>query len=135
MSKENVEVIRRLFDAFNRQDANAAADLWTTDGEWSPAYIGGGLLEGTVFRGQNGLAEFVKLQSETWESVVAQPVEIRDLGERVLVEVRLSVVGRASGIPVDRVTWNVFELRNGKAATGRVYISKEEALTAVGLEE
>jgi ketosteroid isomerase-like protein len=120
MSQENVEIVRRLFVAFNRQHAGAVGELWTSDAEWAPAYIGGGLLEGAVFRGRKGVVEFVQLQSETWESVVAEPVEIRDFGEQVLAEVRLRAVGRASGTPVERVTWNVFELRNGKAATGKV---------------
>ncbi len=135
MSQESVEVIGRLFDAFNRQDAKAACELWATDGEWWPAYIGGGLMEGAVFRGHEGLVEFVEMQPETWESVVAEPLEMRKLGDKVLVEVHLRAVGRISGIPVDRITWNVFELRDGKATTGRVYISKEEALDAVGLPE
>jgi ketosteroid isomerase-like protein len=81
------------------------------------------------------MTEFVELQAETWESVVAEPVTVRDLGDKVLVEVQLSAVGRASGIPVERVTWNVFEIRDGKAATGRVYISKDEALEAVGMAQ
>jgi ketosteroid isomerase-like protein len=135
MSQENVEIVRRLFDAFNRQDANAMRDLWTVDAEWRPAYIGGGLLEGAAFRGHVGVIEFVQLQSETWESVIAEPVEMRDLGEQVMAEVRLSAVGRVSGIPVERITWNVFLLHDGKAATGTVYRRKEEALNAVELAE
>lgn len=135
MSQQNVEVIRRLFDAFNRQDAKAAGELWTIDGEWWPAFIGGGLVEGAVFRGHDGLVAFVEMQPETWESVVAEPVEIRELGDRVLVKVHLRAVGRASGIPVDRITWNVFELRDAKVATGRVYTGKAEALEAVGMRE
>jgi ketosteroid isomerase-like protein len=133
MSQENVEIIRRLLEAFNLQDAQVVADLWMTDGEWRPAYIGGGLLEGAVFRGREGMVEFVELQSETWESVLAEPGEMRDLGETVLVEVHLSAVGRGSGVPVERVTWNVFELLDGKAAVGTVYTTKEQALKAVGL--
>ena len=49
--------------------------------------------------------------------------------------VHLSAVGRTSGIPVDRVTWDVFRFRDGKVAIARVYPSKVEALKAVGLEE
>jgi ketosteroid isomerase-like protein len=135
MPEENVEVVRRLFAAFNRRDSSAVRDLWTADAEWHPAYIGGGLLEGATFRGHEGLIEFVELQSETWEAVVAEPVEVRDLGEEVLVEVRLQAVGRASGTPVERVTWNVYQFRDGKAATGRVYNTEDEALRAIGLEE
>jgi ketosteroid isomerase-like protein len=135
MSQENVEIVRQLFAAFNRQDANAVRDLWTLDAEWHPAYIGGGLLEGAAFRGREGVIEFVELQSETWESVVVEPLEMRYLGDQVLAEVRLRAVGRASGIPVERTTWNVFLLRDGKAASGRVYTSKDDALRAVGLAE
>jgi ketosteroid isomerase-like protein len=135
MSQENVEIVRRLLDAFNRQDATGAAELWAADGKWRPAFIGGGLLEGAVFRGPRGAVEFVELQAETWESVVAEPVRMQDLGDTVLVEVHLSAVGRGSGVPVERVTWNVFEVVDGKATSGTVYTSKEQALKAVGLEE
>lgn len=135
MSQENVEIVRRLLDAFTRQDAQAAAALWTDDGEWRPAFVGGGLLEGAVFRGRDGAANFVESQAETWDSVAAVPVEVLDLGDTVLVEVHLSAVGRGSGVPVERVTWNVFKLRDGRAAAGTVYTSEEEALKAVGLTE
>jgi len=128
-------MVRRLFEVFNRMDPHGADDIWASDAEFRPAYIGGGLLEGAVFRGHTELAEFVELQSETWESVVAKPVEIRAVGDQALVEVHLSAVGRASGIPVDHVTWNVFHFRDGKVASVRVYTSKDEALKAVGLEE
>ena len=53
----------------------------------------------------------------------------------MLVAVHLSAVGRTSGIPVDRVTWDVFRFRDGKVASARVYLTKAEALEAVGLEE
>ncbi len=135
MAQENVEVLRRVFDAFNRRDANAVRDLWTADAEWRPAYIGGGLLEGATFRGHAGVIEFVEMQSETWEKVVAEPMQMRDLGEQVMVEVRLRAMGRASGTPVERVTWNLFGFRDGKASTGTVYETEDEALKAVGLEE
>jgi ketosteroid isomerase-like protein len=135
MSQENVEIVRRVFDAFNEQDAEAVVTFWATAAEWRPAFIGGGLMEGAVYRGHAGVREFIAMQNETWETVVADPVTIRDLGEQALVEVHLSAVGRTSGIPVDRVTWNVFAIRDGKIAAGRVFTTKAEALEAVGLRE
>ena len=86
-----------------------------------------------MFRGRKGISEFVEVQPDTWENVVAEPVDVRDLGAQVLVEVHLRAVGRASGTPVERVTWNVFEFRDGKIASGKVYTSQEEAFKAVGL--
>lgn len=137
MSEEsrNVELVRACYEAFNRRDGNSLHELWTTDSEWRPAYLGGGLLEGAVYRGPEGLLEFLEVQAEAWGSILADPVELRGLGDRVLAEVHLKVVGRASGITVKRITWSVFELRDGKVAAGRVYSNKEEAFDAVGLSE
>jgi hypothetical protein len=67
--------------------------------------------------------------------VIAEPVDIRDLGSYLLVETRLQAVGRASGIELSDVTWNVFEVRNGKVANWRVFTEQRQALEAVGLSE
>src|SRR2546421_8166132 len=112
MSQVSVEVIRRLLEAFNWQDASAVADLWAPDGEWRPAYIGGGLLEGAVFRGAEGAVEFVEVQSEAWESVIAEPVEMQDLGGTVPVAGHLSGGGRGGGRPGRRGTRNRFRGRH-----------------------
>ena len=135
MSQENVEIVRRLYTAFNQLDTESFRNVWADDAEWRPALIGGGLLEGEVYRGLDDVAEFLKVQEETWESVTADPLAIRDLGENVLAEVRLRAVGRGSGVPVERITWTVFEIREDKIVAGRVYTVREEALEAVGLRE
>ena len=135
MSQEHVEVMRRLFDGFNEFNAEAVREIWTADAEWRPAFTGGGLVEGAVYRGYQGLSEYLAIQGDTWESLVADLVTIRSVGDRCLVEVRLRAVGRGSGVPVERTTWNVFELRSGKVAAGRVYTNEQEALKAAGLRE
>jgi ketosteroid isomerase-like protein len=133
MSQENVELVRRLYRAFS--EGRTELELWHTDAELRPALIGGGLLEGAVYRGHEGVSEFLEMQAETWERVTAEPVEIRDLGTHLLVETRLQAVGRASGIELTDVTWNVFEVRGGKVADWRVYTEQRRALEAVGLSE
>jgi len=132
MSSSHAQVIRNLFAAFNRGDVRAVEDLWTLDAVWRPAYLGGGLVEGTVFEGHAGVSAFVTSQSDAWESIAATPIEIRSVADRVLVKVRLEGVGRSSGLAVDRVTWNVFELRGAKVASGCVYGTEQEALIAIG---
>lgn len=126
---ETVAVIRRMYDAFNTRNVEAMSELWTTDAEWRPALLVGGM-EGAVHRGREGLAEFVELQADTWASVVADPLEMRELGDRVLVTVRIKAVGRTSDIPFELVTWTVFELRGGQIAAGRVFTDEDEALAA-----
>src|SRR3954462_6346917 len=124
------DVVRRVFEAFNRGDPSEAQDLWTEDAEWRPAYFGGGLVEGAVYRGQDEIAHFITVQADAWESLSATPLAVREAGSRVLVEVRIEAVGRASGLPFERMTWNVFEIRDGRIASGRVYTSEADALDA-----
>ncbi|MEA2347332.1 MAG: SnoaL-like domain [Thermoleophilaceae bacterium] len=135
MSQENVEIVKAAFDAFNSKDAEALSRLWTEHGEWRPAFMGGGLVEGTVYYGKRGVAEFIAAQADTWETATGTPVTIREFGDRVLVEVLVSAVGRIGGTPVERTTWNVFEVHRGEIRSGRVYVSESEALEAVGLSE
>jgi ketosteroid isomerase-like protein len=49
MSTENVEIVKRGTDAFNRLDADAFAQFATPDFEWFPVL--GGTVEGNSFRG------------------------------------------------------------------------------------
>jgi ketosteroid isomerase-like protein len=135
MSQENVKIARRAFKAFNERDTDALHEVFTIDVDFRPAFLGGGLVEGAVFRGHAGMTDFLEMQAETWERAVAEPMAIQDLGDHVLVEVRLDAVGRASGIPVNRTNWNVLTFRDGKIATVRVYTTKEEAFEAIGLSE
>ena len=118
MSQENVEIVRRSLRAFSEDNLGGVLDLWADDGEWRPAILGGGLLEGAVYKGHNGVREFFRVQRETWATVSAEPVASRDLGDLVLVEVRLDAVGRASGASVNQTTWNVFEVVDGRSERG-----------------
>jgi ketosteroid isomerase-like protein len=136
MSQENVELIRRVYQSFNEDTGSElVAELWHEDAELRPAFAGGGLLEGAVYHGHEGMLEFLATQAETWEKIIAEAVDIRDLGAYLLVETRLQAVGRASGIELTQVTWNRFEVRDGKVASMRVFTEEEEALKAIGLPE
>jgi ketosteroid isomerase-like protein len=135
MSRENVEIVGRLYTAFNERDVASVIEVCAPRVELRPAFIGGGIVEGAVYQGHAGIREFIAMQDETWASVKANPVTIRDLGDAALVEVHLQAVGRASGIPVDRTTWNVIEIGDGKVARLVVYTTKEEALDAAGRQE
>jgi ketosteroid isomerase-like protein len=131
---ENVEIVRRLYQGFNEGTAGERVpDLWHEDVELRPALIGGGILEGTVYRGHAGVLEFLAIQAETWERVTVEPVEMRELDAYVLVETRLQAVGRASGVKVTQVTWNRLEFRDGKVASMRVFTERTQALRATGL--
>ena len=47
----------------------------------------------------------------------------------------VTATGRASGIPQDARTGNVYDLADGKIERIRIFIHREEALKAAGLRE
>jgi ketosteroid isomerase-like protein len=60
-------------------------------------------------------------------------LEIRDLGERIVVIGRLRARGRASGAATESPIGWVVEFKNGKVTWMRDYLDPKEALAAAGL--
>jgi hypothetical protein len=62
-------------------------------------------------------------------------LDIQDVGQRVLIAVRIRGHGMGSNAPFDEAAWATAEARNGKCLWWRAHSSKAEALQAVGLSE
>ena len=56
-------------------------------------------------------------------------------GDRVLAFLRVTVHGRASGLPIPAETGNVYEFEEGKIGRIQIFLDREEALEAAGLSE
>jgi|SRR5580693_4905072 ketosteroid isomerase-like protein len=66
MSTENVEIAKRLTDAYNRRDVDTVfAELATPDFEWWPALTKAH--EGGCYRGREGAERFAADTRENWE--------------------------------------------------------------------
>jgi ketosteroid isomerase-like protein len=130
VSRENVELFRRALDAFNRHDIEAFLDCGHPDAEWFPTTAP---VEGdTGYHGHEGGRRWWANVDATFEQVQVRADEIRDLGDTVLALGRMW--GRfRSGLELDsEVAW-VMRVRNGRAWSGRAYLSHAEALEALGL--
>ena len=135
MSRENTELVRRLVDAFNARDAEAASAVLHDEMEWRPAYTGGGAVEGAVYRGHAGFRRYLDDLAETWREIEGYIDELRNVGDRVLMFARVRFVGRGSGVEMTQPITGVFSFRDGKIAVARYYVERREALEAVGLRE
>ncbi len=133
MSQENVEVVRRAVDAFNRRDADAIVEVATADFEWFPGLPG--TVEGTGYRGRDGIETYLMEIRNTWGEARIVGDEFRDLGSRVLVLGRAEGRGRGSGVPVEAPQGFIVELRGGKISRVRAYLDHGKALRAAGLAE
>jgi ketosteroid isomerase-like protein len=134
MSLENVELAKRVVDAYNRRDMDTMfAELATPDFEWFPALTRG--LEGGGYRGRAEVERFYVETQETWEELQNVPEEFRDLGDRVVVLGRQVGRGTGSGAPVEAPIANILDFRDGRTWRSRAYFDCDEALRVAELPE
>ena len=135
MSRDNLEVVELLVDAFNAQDADAACAVLDDDVQWWPAYTGGGALEGAVYRGHAGFVRYLADLSQTWREIEGYIDDLRMAGDRALLIARIRFVGASSGVEMVQPISGVFKFRHGKIAVAHYYVDRADALAAVGLRE
>ena len=132
MSQENVEIVKRLIDAFNARDVERFAGITTADFEWVTSMAA---VEGEIFWGREGIDTYFARMKEAWDEFLALAEDYRDLGELVLWQGRLEARGLGSGVPVSAQLDILYEVRDGKILRMHSYLDRSEALRAVGLEE
>jgi ketosteroid isomerase-like protein len=140
MSQENVEIVRRVLEAF--EAAIEAGNL----AEWSsgaitddvelvlaPEVVLGGQ---PTYRGREGFAEFIRVWTEDFKHWSVRTERLIDApGDRVVAFLHQSGIGRGSGVPVDLHYGAVYELEGGRIIRTRLYFDPNEALEAAGLRE
>ena len=131
MSRENVEVVCRAIDAFNRRDFDAALRDAVPDMtlDWSHSR---GPHPG-VYVGHEAIRRFWTEMTEPFEQFTLAPDEFILHGEHVVMPITGRMTGRA-GIEVGSKTASVASLRDGRLVRLTMYNDIEEALKAVGLE-
>jgi ketosteroid isomerase-like protein len=109
MSRENVDAARRSFDGWNRGDVDAWLESAHPDIEFFSEIAS--RMEGaeTVFRGTAEMHRFWDEWHSVWD-VTIDVLELRDLGNTVLVLGRMRTRGEASGIDLEGPVAYVFEL-------------------------
>jgi ketosteroid isomerase-like protein len=134
MPRENVEVVRRVFEAFNEGGMGAAATLRFFDPdaifEEPPEQPGS-----TVAEGRDAVSRTFQQFDAAWVEHRSDPDEIRAIDdERVLVLSTDYFRGR-DGIELEQTSGTVFTLRDGKIVRMQSFWDRENALKAVRLSE
>ena len=133
MSEENVETVRRAWQAFVTGGIEASFDFWTEECIFEDFRE---LPESAVYVGRTGLTEAVEHFTEMWSDLSWEPLEFIDAGEnRVIAVIGMRGKGGTSGAPMDaRAAW-LYEMRSGRVSGAKAFTSKQEALKAAGLSE
>src|SRR5215210_5293533 len=129
MSPEDLEAVRRAFDAFARGDLETLRTLLAPDIEWRTT-------PDVPFLGTyTGLDEFFRGMEEwmgAFEDITTHVEEMIDAGENVIVGHRMRGRGRDSGVEVDLARFQVVAVRDGKLTRMHDFGTREEAMEAAG---
>jgi ketosteroid isomerase-like protein len=133
MSQENVELVKRLYDAWQKDGFGVVPAVMDPDIEYvNPPYA----VEPGTRRGYEGFAIAAQNIRNVYPTRRFEPLEFHDARDRgVAVRVRVVACGVGSSVEVDVERGYVFEVRDGKIVRFAWFTEPLEALEAVGLEE
>jgi ketosteroid isomerase-like protein len=135
MSQENVEIVRRFLDAYNRRDREAVATLLHPEVEWRT--MAGPILGVEAVSGRADALDFI------FERIPEGVENFRSTADRIseLPDGRLLTMGRyegrgvASGVPIDVSNAAIWRFEAAMIIFFEDFGSEAEALEAVGLRE
>ena len=133
MSQPNVELVRRLVDAFNRDDIDTVLAAFDEGCEiHEPPQMPDSPPRG--YRGHSGIREWMgnlrEVGGVSFELLTATPN-----GNTLLCDLGSRGQGRGSELPIEWTTYALFYVRQGRIARVRVFLDRAEALEAAGLSK
>jgi ketosteroid isomerase-like protein len=136
MSREDVELVRRVYEAAARRDSATVLDLYDPDVELDFSHVEIGVIGGRdLIYGREGLRSWFREWHEAWEAVEYDFDELIDAGEHVIAVVKRHARGRLSGADVVWPTALVWTVRDGRVIRVAWFPSLEEAREAAGLRQ
>lgn len=126
---------RRGMEAFNRRDLDAATIGAVPEFEYYPPRdaVEVGFWE-PCYRGRQGFREYTAAWSEVFGgNLRAEPIELIDTGDRIVLLAEVPARAQASGVPFRRTVATVTSLERGLVTRVDVYWEHADALEAAGL--
>jgi ketosteroid isomerase-like protein len=129
-AEAQIELVRKAIDAFNRRDTDAMIALAPAEGfeyDWTRSIAP----NRGIYRGIEGMKEFVEDQWSAFEEVRIEPSEYLARGRHVVVPATVHGRGRGrGGVAVSANSAQVFTFENGRLMRITLYQGREEALAA-----
>jgi uncharacterized protein len=133
MSQENVEVVKRAVEAINQRDIDGYLACCTDDVQ---VITPTAEVDGTTYDGHDGIRRFftdIRDAAPDFKIVVESLEAVGP--DRALGFMRVTGTGRASGIPIENATGNVYDFADGRIRRTRIFFDRNQALKAAGLSE
>ena len=121
MSQETVEIVR----TFLCVDVDEALTYADPEIVWNP-------IEELPTQGHAAVRASLARWKAEWDDYKVMPEEFDDMGDSVVVTVRLRGRGRGSGIEIDALFYDVYTLSDGKIVRMDQFTERSQALEAAG---
>jgi ketosteroid isomerase-like protein len=118
--QENVEIVRRFLVIDDLDEALTYADPAIV---WNP-------VEESSAKGHDAVRASTSRWKDEWNDYELIPEEFADMGDCVVVTVRIRARGRRSGIEVDARLYDVFTVRHDKIVRMDQFAERSEAIQA-----
>jgi uncharacterized protein len=126
--QDNLELLKQGVAALNRRDTDGLLAILHPDVRLEPLRA---LVDGTVYRGHDGLREWLSDMTEDWEHHRVELEDVRALpAGQALVEAVLHVRYRESGVEVAAPGAWLCEFQDGLVSRVRFYRDSAAALEA-----
>ena len=128
MSQENVERVRKGFEAHNRGDLDALVEFYDPDVVFETLLLG-------THHGNEAIRLIYEENQKTLSGYDVVPVELIDAGDRVVAVAQTVGSGPVSQIAVEDQFAFVFTFAGERCVREQAFRNKKEALKAAGLSE
>jgi ketosteroid isomerase-like protein len=130
VSEENVQTVRRIFEAWGRGDFSSV--------DWADPEIvfrTPEFMASRTVRGIEAMGREWASWLHTFEGFGSEALEFFDAGDQVVTFNRFSGRGKASGVPMSEIPGAArLTLRNRKVVELQIYNDRKEALRDAGLD-
>jgi uncharacterized protein len=139
MSKENVEIVRRLYgaaQAMSRDElVGAVPELIRRFADPEIVWVESSRIDGRTHRGHDGVRQAVEHWLANFDRYRFEISEIVDCGDEVLVIGHEEGRGTKSGAVVSAESFQVFTVRDGRISRFRGFSDEDSAREAAGLSK
>jgi ketosteroid isomerase-like protein len=120
MDDSHMELVRRLYEAFNRRDPEGIIAVCDESMEFFPFETAGAVGREAPYVGREGLHQYLADAAQVWEELQVTPSEIEQIGDQLLVRGRVYVRSRELGIRDLPTAW-IWGVRDGRFVRGEVF--------------
>lgn len=133
MTEDNLDIVRRGYEAINVGDFERAFEFFDPKAEIRPGVDVPDLDFEEAYYGPEGFLQFHAKMSEAWDDLRWEPEEYIPAGDDVVVFIRFNGIGKSSGLPVEQPIGHVCTMRDGKLVKHVTFWDRRKALEAAGL--